>query len=406
MRPILLSAPYGDPQTSTENQLRLPSGLRTTGFVEITLEGGITGLGEGYLAVFAPHVFESLIELIAPMLIGKDVRQLSEIVQELINATGYWSLQGAARHALGALEIALQDARARLENIAVWRMLGGSQQPLLTLYASGGTSIGPASMADELAAVSALGIETFKIRARSHQVDKVVWTQLAAAVSKVVIAVDMTQNLEIPSPPPSDVLNFVETLRERSGLLPAFLEEVLGADRISYLPELRRDLDVPIAGGEIVTTDDELSERVLHGYYDIVQPDATVIGGLGPVLRVFSAARAASTEVYVHCWGAGVGVLANYHVAAAAGGSTVEWPLPSYPLREELLKDLVTVEHGKLTLGDTPGLGIELTKELEREFPFREEAVYECVVDPMRLSRSKSRWPPTGPSIHPITEAD
>ena len=57
VRSVLLSAPYAEPEGNLEVLLHLPSGLRTTGLVEITLSDGTVGLGEGYLAVFAPTVF-------------------------------------------------------------------------------------------------------------------------------------------------------------------------------------------------------------------------------------------------------------------------------------------------------------------------------------------------------------
>ncbi|WP_177216762.1 mandelate racemase/muconate lactonizing enzyme family protein [Mycetocola miduiensis] len=363
-----------------ENLLHLPSGLRTSGFVEITLANGIRGIGEGYLAVFAPEVFRALVEQLEPLLLGMDVRRLAEIEKMLVIATGYWSLQGAARHAISAIEIALHDCNARLEDQPLWKYLGGADNPQLALYASGGDSIGPDSMARELAAVAQLGIETFKIRARFGHVDKVVWTQQAAP--QIGIAVDMTQNLVSPSREITDVLVFANAIEARSGRAPAFLEEVFGPDQIDSLPELRRRTDVPIAGGEIVTTELELIARIRNGSYDIAQPDATVIGGIQPVLSVFAAAREVSTDVYVHCWGAGVGVLANYHAAAAAGGRTAEWPLPSYPLRDRFLDRVAVVKDGHVRLSDLPGLGVELTPEIEQEFAYQNDAVYKCLVHP------------------------
>ena len=46
VRPILLSAPYANADTNAEVQLHLPSGYRTCGLVELTLEDGTQGLGE------------------------------------------------------------------------------------------------------------------------------------------------------------------------------------------------------------------------------------------------------------------------------------------------------------------------------------------------------------------------
>lgn len=381
VRPILLSAPYGDPENSMENILHLPGGLRTAGFVEVTLSDGAVGIGEGYLAVFAPQVFRSIVELLEPVLVGADAEDLGGRIRDLISATGYWSLQGAARHVISAIEIALQDCAARSVNEPLWRYLGGTRDRPLRAYASGGDSRTPQAMLAEIEQVSDLGIDVFKIRARADQIEKARWTQRAAAGKGVGVAIDMTQNLAVPSQTVEDVLRFVTRITSESGTPPVFLEEVLGPDQIHRLPELRASTDVPIAGGEIVTTEAELCDRVRAGSYDIVQPDATVIGGIRPVLDVFTVARTMAADVYVHCWGAGVGVLANYHAASAGGGEVVEWPLPPYALRAELLRDVVSIADGRVTLGEKPGLGIELTADIEQEFPFREDAVYSCLVD-------------------------
>lgn len=381
VRAVLLSAPYAG-EGNLEVRLHLPSGLRTTGLVEIRFDDGTVGLGEGYLAVFAPKVFTATVELVAPFVLGRNLDDLAAIVRDIEIATGYWSFQGAARHVVSAFEIALQDARAQRLGVPLWQALGGTAPRLLPAYASGGDAVDPAFMAGEIADVASLGITTFKIRARRHQADKAVWCARAGAAAGIRIAVDMTQNLAIPSQSVADVLAFVAA-HDRAGVArPAFLEEVQGPEAIADLPGLRAASGVPIAGGEIVTTPEELSARVRAGCYDIVQPDATVIGGVGPVMDVFAAARETGTQVYVHCWGAGVGMLANYHAAVAGAGAMVEWPMPAYALREALFATPVAIAGGHLLLPDGPGLGARLTPEIERAFPFREEAVYRCLVDP------------------------
>ena len=58
IRPILLTADYGD-EKHPEILECFPNGpKRTIGLVEVSLENGIKGYGEGYLGVFAPNVFE------------------------------------------------------------------------------------------------------------------------------------------------------------------------------------------------------------------------------------------------------------------------------------------------------------------------------------------------------------
>jgi L-alanine-DL-glutamate epimerase-like enolase superfamily enzyme len=76
--------------------------------------------------------------------------------------------------------------------------------------------------------------------------------------------------------------------------------------------------------------------------------------------------------------------MANDHAALAGGGTVAEWPIKPYALREAMLAEPWRIERGQLLLSDTPGLGVRLTPEIEREFPFREDAVYRCLVDPSK----------------------
>ena len=197
IRPVLLSAPYGDKNSNSEVQLHLPSGYRSCGMVEITLDNGIRGLGEGYLAVFAPHVFTEIVKLLIPYIQDREIEDRQDILEDLITATGYWSLQGAARHAISAVEIALLDCEAQTREIPVFKLLGGKMKPL-PLYGSGGDSINPRYMEKELQYLYKQGIQFFKIRARAVEIEKVIWTISRAKAYDIQVAVDMTQIWRIP----------------------------------------------------------------------------------------------------------------------------------------------------------------------------------------------------------------
>ena len=68
--------------------------------------------------------------------------------------------------------------------------------------------------------------------------------------------------------------------------------------------------------------------------------------------------------------------MANYHFAFAAGGTVAEWPMPSFPIREAMMIEPLRIEQGELIAPKSPGLGVKLTPAIEKEFSFREEAVY------------------------------
>lgn len=380
VRPILLSAPYGNIETNLESKLHLTSGYRTTGLVEVTLSDGTSGLGEGYAAVFAPRVFEQMIHLLKPYLIGKDIMNINGLYRELKIVTGYWSLQGAAQHALSAVEIALQDCRGKLFGLPVYQLLGGAlNERRIRLYGSGGDSTDPDSMSQEFDYLQKLGISEFKIRSRKEKARQAVWCLREGRKRGIAIAIDMGQNLQFPGQAAADFLAFEEQVTAESGNTVSFFEEVLGPANLQDYRLLRQKAKSKIAGGEIVTTVEELNQRIHNGYYDIVQPDATVIGGIGPLMEVFSSGRQTATNVVVHCWGGPVGMMANYHAAVAGGGQVAEWPMTPYELRDHMIVAPWKIDDGLIEVSDAPGLGVFIDDELENRFPFREDAVYGCL---------------------------
>ena len=134
IRSLLLSSPYAE-EGHPEILECFPNGAkRTIGMVEITLENGTKGLGEGYLAVFAPRVFESIVELCTPYLIDTDGFDIKQRVRDLCRVCDYWSLQGAARHVISAVEIALADAKAKSLNIPVHKLYGDAKKHRMEMY--------------------------------------------------------------------------------------------------------------------------------------------------------------------------------------------------------------------------------------------------------------------------------
>jgi L-alanine-DL-glutamate epimerase-like enolase superfamily enzyme len=378
LRPVLLSAPYGH-AWSTEKTTRLPSGFRHCSMVELTLSGGATGIGEGYIGVFAPKVFTAIAELVSEVIVGRDLADADAIIRDVTLATSYWSAQGAARHVISAIEIALWDLRSQLADRPLYELLSEQPAKPFVLYGSGGSVRHPADIAGELNQLSSLGIGTIKIRSRAHQSRHAGDIMALARARNIDVAIDMTQNLALPSQSVDDAIGFLDALSEAGHELPLFLEEPFGPDRIEDFARLRQRTDVPVAGGEIVTTPEEMRELIDRGSYDICQPDATVLGGIGPVLATGRFAKRKGVQTVVHAWGGAACLMSNYHCAFALGAGLAEYPIPPFPLRENLLAEPLVIADGRLQPPKAPGLGINLTTEIEREFIFREEATYKGI---------------------------
>ena len=380
VRCILLSSPYADAD-DPEIKECFPNGpKRTIGMVEITLDNGMTGLGEGYLAVFAPLVFQSIVDLCTPQVIGKDGFDIARRVKDLRSLCDYWSLQGAARHVIAAFEIALQDAKGKSLDQPVYDLLGGAKAGSIQIYGSGGCCDAKEQFLREMVLLGRLGITIYKIRSVKRDILRTAWVLDEAGRRGISVGVDMCQNLADPPQEVDDVVGFVTAVHALTDRRMAFVEEAIGPDAPESFKELRRRIDVPVCGGEIITTPKEMIERIRDGVYAFVQPDASVMGGISAVMQVFEVAQAHGTGVVVHAWGGAAAIMASYHAAFAAGGTLVEYPMLDFPLGAEMIGDQARIVQGRLLRPTAPGLGLTLTPEIKARYPFDPGAVYSCVL--------------------------
>lgn len=380
VRCLLLSSPYADAD-DPEIKECFPNGpKRTIGMVEVTLDNGVTGLGEGYLAVFAPLVFKSIVELCTPQVLGKDGFDIDRRVRDLRSLCDYWSLQGAARHVISAFEIALQDAKGKSLGQPVYDLLGGAKSGSIAIYGSGGCCDAKSQFLRELDLLQSKGITLYKIRSVRKDIHRTAWILEEAAKRGITIGIDMCQNLADPPQAVEDVVQFVKEVRGVSQQPILFLEEAIGPDAPEGFKELRRRIDIPVYGGEIITTPKEMISRMRDGVYDAVQPDASVMGGISAVMDIFAAARETGTRVVVHAWGGAAAIMASYHAAFAAGGDLVEYPMLDFPLGAEMIGDQGRIVDGRLLRPTAPGIGVTLTPEMEARYVFDPSAVYSCAL--------------------------
>ena len=380
VRCLLLSSPYADAD-DPEIKECFPNGpKRTIGMVEVTLDNGVTGLGEGYLAVFAPLVFKSIVDLCTPQVMGKDGFDIERRVRDLRSLCDYWSLQGAARHVISAFEIALQDAKGKSLGKPVYDLLGGAMSESIEIYGSGGCCDAKHQFMRELDLLQSKGIKLYKIRSVKKDIYRTVWILEEAARRGIQIGIDMCQNLADPPQAVEDVVQYVKAVREVSQQPILFLEEAIGPDAPEGFKELRRRIDIPVYGGEIITTPKEMITRMRDGVYDAVQPDASVMGGISAVMDIFAAASVTGTRVVVHAWGGAAAIMASYHAAFAAGGDLVEYPMLDFPLGAEMIGDQGKIVDGRLLRPKAPGIGVTLTPEMEARYPFDPSAVYSCAL--------------------------
>jgi L-alanine-DL-glutamate epimerase-like enolase superfamily enzyme len=118
---------------ATLETLHADGGWRTLDFVKLTTDGGLVGWSEYNESFGGAGGVTALIRRLAPSLVGKDPRA-HEAHVALMQALRRTAAGGVVQQAVGAIENALVDVKARALGIPVYELLGGPVRDRIRLY--------------------------------------------------------------------------------------------------------------------------------------------------------------------------------------------------------------------------------------------------------------------------------
>src|SRR5688572_12808144 len=127
--------------------LHADGGGRTFDFLKVSTDEGLVGWSE-YNAGFGGLGVTEVIQGLAPAIVGKDPRAVEAHVA-LMQALRRVAAGGLAQQAIGAIENALVDIKAKALGIPVYELLGGPIRDTIRLYWShcGSYRVGPRAAA-------------------------------------------------------------------------------------------------------------------------------------------------------------------------------------------------------------------------------------------------------------------
>ncbi len=112
--------------------LHADAGQRNFDFLKITTDDGLVGWSE-YNESFGGPGVSVVIERLAPTIVGKDPRAYESLVA-LMYAVRRQASGGIAQQAIGAIENALLDIKAKALGVPVYELLGGPIRDRIRLY--------------------------------------------------------------------------------------------------------------------------------------------------------------------------------------------------------------------------------------------------------------------------------
>lgn len=388
VRTVLLTGPCtGDPFLL---ELRK---YRSAAFIEIHTDDGIIGLGETYAGYFCPEIVPDTVEFFRPVLVGQEVMgmDIAELWQRMYHCGNFWCRVGLGASVLSGIEAALWDLKGKIANKPVWQLLvdgGESWHSELPGYATGGPSNFPTDrLAEKLDFYQSLGFRAAKLGVGSYsdgEGSRVAEDSAEAADFEAQkldfvrtryggeLTLMLDGHMGNSSTHTWDTATAIEVAKACEPYDLLFFEEPLHYTDPWGYAELCAATSVPIAGGECLTADYEWRVFVERDSFDIGQPDAGFMGGLGEFMTVAKRFADRDRKIATHAWGAGGVFMQNVHCGFACPNTAIlEIPPAWGPLHEEVIVgDSFQMRDGVVLPPETPGLGIELSFETMARFPF------------------------------------
>ena len=355
------------PKSGWEAETAPTENLHT--LLEIETDGGITGIGSCYTS---QALVDGAIALLRPKLIGAPATE-PERLAELLHQSTFWQGRGGSvTHAISGLDIALWDILGKVTGQPVGRLLGGYYREKIKPYGSLLFEADESTFRQILEDAVSRGFKALKLgwgpfgRVDNKTDETLVKTARDTVGDDVEIMVDAGGSDQFW---PHGYKWALETAKMLVDYNIVWFEEALPPDDIEGHIRLREHAPVPIAGGEVLTRRQSFAPWIERGALDIVQPDATKVGGISEVRKILWSAYDHNILLVTHGWNTAVGLAADLHLAAAHPTARwVEYITPSPYIEHILTEPFELDEDGLLTIPTGPGLGIELDHNKVRQF--------------------------------------
>jgi galactonate dehydratase len=346
--------------------------------IQVHTDEGIIGLGEsgawGYLEASAAAV-----ETFKRYLIGQDPLRIEHHWQYLYRWTHF---RGAAiMGALSAIDIALWDIAGKHFDVPCYQLFGGKCRDKVRVYyhvfgktreeqiqgcleakARGFTAIGHLNpLLDE-------GRDVPYFKTHANKMEETIKT---VAEYREVLGNDVDLCIEIHRQlTPAEAIVLARGIEPYH---PFFYEDPVLPDNFDAMALVAHNIYIPIATGERLHTIYEFEMLLRRGAVQYVRPDVCMVGGLSHAKKIAALAEAHHVGVVPHNPLGPVSTAACVQLAACIPNFALqEYPLgEERPPKSEMVKKPLTLENGFLIVPDSPGIGIELTEDVQERLPYK-----------------------------------
>jgi galactonate dehydratase len=375
------------------------AGWRPWIFLKATADDGTVGWAEITDSHGSPRGLPGIVEDLAPQVVGRDPRAVERIVWDLIRATRQ-SPGSVIQKAIGGIENALLDLKAKALDVPVYELFGGPTRDTVDVYWSHcGTTRARAwevTNTPKLASyddVAALGREVVERGFKAFKTNIV----LPGDEPQVLMPGFQGDGLERnPSPELEQaLLRLLDAFREGTGgqaepivdlnfnltaegvlRVARALEghrlmwlEVDAFDPVA-LATVRTGAGVPVCSGENLYTNRGFRPYLEAGAMDVASVDV-IWNGFHQAKKIADLAETFEVNCAPHNYYSHLATFISAQWCAAIPNVRIlEVDVDDVPWRETLTTAVPQIENGTLTIPAGPGWGVDVNEDVLREHPW------------------------------------
>ena len=371
----------------TDVQTTMVDGNFPWTLVRVYTDAGVAGTGEAYWGAGVPE----LVERMTPFLVGENPLDVDRLYEHMVQKmSGEGSIGGPTVSAIAGVEVALHDLAGRILEVPAYQLLGGKYRDEVRVYCDchAGDEADPASNADEAErVVDELGYDALKFdldvesgaekdRANRHLRGPEV-EHKAEIVREVTDRVGDRADVAFDchwSFASGSAHRLAEAVEEYDVW---WLEDPVPPENLDVQQEVTQRTTTPVAAGENVYRVHGHRRLLEEQAVDIVAPDLPKVGGMRETQKIANLADLYYVPVAMHNVSSPVATVASAHVGAAVPNAlAVEFHSYELGWWSDLVEENV-IEDGRITVPETPGLGVTVDDDVVAEHMVAGETLFD-----------------------------
>jgi len=315
-------------------------------------------------------LYPIFINRIQPFFIGKDARNIEELIDQVYVYESNYKLQNLALWVpIATVEFAILDMLGNLAKKSIGQMIGDIHNPKIAVYQANGergitAELTIEHLIKEVGESKAKAIK-FKLGGRMSndfeepegRSEKLIPLARKTFGDKMVIYADSNGSYST-----KEAIRIGKILEEYK---IDFYEEPVPFDWYEETKEVAEALKIPIAGGEQEPSIHTFRWLIANDTLQIVQPDMFYFGGMLRSMKVARMAEAFGKQCTPHISGSGMGYLYMMHFVSAIpnAGPYHEFKGFNKEMPFECKTSSISSDNGVVTVPSGPGLGIDIDPE-------------------------------------------